>query len=164
VALRVSAWSCATRNAFYMADSIEILPAGWRDWLGVRSLEQACFGPDAWSGLDLFLALVGPSLRLKVVSEKTVVGFAMGEPHPSEGYAWIATLGIAPAFQRRGLGARLLAATEARLTPPLLKLTVRQSNGPAIQLYEKAGYRPVRTWENYYAGGEAGIVMEKQRG
>jgi [ribosomal protein S18]-alanine N-acetyltransferase len=148
-----------------MTAPIAILPAGWRDWAGVRALEKVCFGPDAWGGLDLFLALLGPtSLRLKVMSGKTLVGFAMGEPHPNEGYAWIATLGIAPTFQRQGLGARLLAAVEAGLTPPLLKLTVRQSNLPAIKLYEKAGYRPVHTWENYYAGGEPGIVMEKQRG
>jgi [ribosomal protein S18]-alanine N-acetyltransferase len=147
-----------------MAASIEILPAGWRDWPGVRALEKVCFGPDAWGCLDLFLALLGPSsLRLKVVVDNRVVGFAMGEPHSDAGYAWIATLGIDPAFQRQGLGARLLAAIESRLTPPLLKLTVRQSNLPAIKLYEKAGYTPVHTWENYYAGGEAGIVMEKRR-
>jgi [ribosomal protein S18]-alanine N-acetyltransferase len=148
-----------------MADSFQILPAGWRDWSGVRVLEKVCFGPDAWGRLDLLFALLGPSsLRLKVVAGTRLVGFAMGEPHPEEGYAWIATLGIHPDFQRQGLGARLLGAVEAGLGPPLLKLTVRQSNLPAIKLYEKAGYRPVHTWENYYAGGEAGIVMEKRRG
>ncbi len=147
-----------------MAASVEILPAGWRDWPGVRELEKACFGPDAWGCLDLLLALTGPSsLRLKVVAGKRLVGFAMGDPHPAEGYAWIATLGIHPEFQRQGLGARLLAAVESGLTPPLLKLTVRQSNVPAIKLYENAGYKAVQTWENYYAGGEAGIVMEKRR-
>ena len=112
----------------------------------------------------MFLALLGPaSLRLKVVAGKRIVGFAMGEPHPAEGYAWIATLGIHPDFQRQGLGARLLGVVESRLTSPLLRLTVRQSNLPAIKLYERAGYTPVQTWESYYAGGEAGIVMEKRR-
>jgi ribosomal-protein-alanine N-acetyltransferase len=148
-----------------MAASVDILPAGWRDWPGVRVLEKVCFGPDAWGRLDLLLALLGPaSLRLKVVAGTRLVGFAMGEPHPDQGYAWIATLGIHPDFQRQGLGARLLAAVEAGLTTPLIKLTVRQSNLPAIKLYEKAGYLPVQTWENYYVGGEAGIVMEKRRG
>jgi ribosomal-protein-alanine N-acetyltransferase len=147
-----------------MPPPVEILPAGWRDWPGVRALEKACFGPDAWGRLDLLLALLGSSsLRLKAVAGERVVGFAMGEPHPREGYAWIATLGIHPDFQRQGLGAHLLAAVESGLTPPLIKLTVRQSNLPAIKLYERAGYAPVETWENYYAGGEAGIVMEKRR-
>jgi ribosomal-protein-alanine N-acetyltransferase len=148
-----------------MAVQVEILSAGWRDWPGVRTLEKVCFGPDAWGRLDLLLALLGPSsLRLKMVAGDRIVGFVMGEPHPAEGYAWIATLGIHPTFQRQGLGARLLAAVEARLTQPLLKLTVRQSNLPAIKLYEKAGYTPVQTWDHYYAGGEAGILMEKRRG
>ena len=147
-----------------MAADVEIGPADWRDWAGVRALEKVCFGPDAWGWLDLFLALLGPaSLRRKVVAGRQIVGFAMGEPHSAEGYAWIATLGIHPAFQRRGLGARLLADVEARLTPPLLKLTVRETNGPAIRLYERAGYQAVQTWANYYAGGETGIVMEKRR-
>ncbi len=148
-----------------MTVSVEILPAGWRDWPGVRVLEKVCFGSDAWSCLDLLFALLGPtSLRLKVVAGTRLVGFAVGEPHPDQGYAWIATLGIHPDFQRQGLGARLLAAVESGLTPPLLKLTVRRSNLAAIRLYEKVGYRAVQTWEKYYAGGEAGIVMEKRRG
>jgi len=148
-----------------MTDPIAVLPAGWRDWPGVRVLEKACFGPDAWDGLDLLAALLGSSsLRLKALAGRRVVGFVMGEPHPNEGYAWIATLGVHPEFQRQGIGARLLAETEARMATPLIKLTVRQSNLPAIKLYEKFGYVPVHTWERYYASGEAGIVMEKQRG
>jgi len=148
-----------------MNDSIGISPAGWRDWPGVQALERACFGPDAWGSLDVLTALLGgSSLRLKATAGRRLVGFVMGEPHSAEGYAWIATLGVHPDFQRQGIGARLLRETEARLAPPLLKLTVRQSNLPAIKLYEKFGYLPVHTWERYYASGEAGIVMEKRRG
>jgi ribosomal-protein-alanine N-acetyltransferase len=91
------------------------------------------------------------------------VGFAIGEPHRREGVAWIATLGVHPDFQRRGVGQRLLAELEARLAVPVLKLTVRQSNQAAIALYRKFGYAPVHLWEYYYSGGEAGLVMEKRR-
>ncbi len=148
-----------------MTDQIQILPASWRDWYGIQALEKPCFGPDAWSGLDLFLALLGSSsIRLKAVDGKTVVGFAMGEPHPVEEVAWIATLGVHPAYQRQGIGARLLSEVEARLNLPCLKLTVRQTNLPAIKLYEKFGYRSVQIREGYYASGETGIVMEKKRG
>lgn len=146
-----------------VTDQIEILPATWRDWPGVQALEKTCFGRDAWDGLELFLALIGSSIRLKAVTGERLVGFAMGDPHPHEGYAWIATLGVQPDFQRRGIGARLLAETEARLTPPLLKLTVRPSNTGAIALYQKFGYVSRQTYERYYADGEAGLVMEKIR-
>ncbi len=145
------------------AGRVEILPAGWRDLRGVWALEKACFGRDAWGVIELGLALVNSNVRLKATSGERLVGLVVGEPHPYEGYAWIATIGVHPEFQRRGIGQRLLAEAEARLKVPLLKLTVRQSNTPAIALYQKFGYASVSRWERYYSDGEAGVVMEKNR-
>jgi ribosomal protein S18 acetylase RimI-like enzyme len=142
---------------------IEISPAGWRDLAGVWALERACFGPDAWGLIEVFFALVSPAVRLKVVAGRRLVGFVMGDPRPGQGFSWIATIGVHPDFQRQGIGARLLAAVEAALTTPRVKLTVRRSNLGAIALYEKFGYKSTAIWDHYYAGGEAGIVMEKQR-
>ncbi len=144
--------------------TVTIQPSGWRDLLGVRALEEACFGRDAWSLVDLVFAMVGPGVRLKAVTDGSrLVGFVMGEPKPAQNFAWIATLGVHPDYQRQGIATRLLTEVEARLTVPLIKLTVRQSNDSAIALYQKFGYAPVGRWERYYAGGEAGIVMEKRR-
>jgi ribosomal-protein-alanine N-acetyltransferase len=142
----------------------EIEPAGWRDWRGVAALEQACFQLDAWGPAEIFFALVGRNVRFKAVSDGRVVGFVMGDPQPSQGFSWIATIGVHPDFQRRGIGERLLAAAEAGLTTPRIRLTVRRSNLGAIALYQKFGYKQTTVWEHYYAGGEAGIVMEKQKG
>jgi len=143
--------------------SITLAPAGLRDLFAVHALERAAFGRDAWGLLEIAFALAGPAVRLKAVAEGRLVGFVMGDPRPREGFAWIATIGVHPAYQRRGIGARLLAAVEARLTLPRLKLTVRQSNHGAIALYRRCGYRDVTIWDRYYAGGEAGLVMEKLR-
>jgi ribosomal-protein-alanine N-acetyltransferase len=145
------------------AAEVVILPAGWRDLPGVWALEKACFGRDAWSLMELGLALISPNVRLKATAGVRLVGLVIAEPHPHEGYAWIATIGIHPEFQRQGSGERLLVEAEARLKVPLLKLTVRQSNTPAIALYKKLGYAQVSVWERYYTSGEAGIVMEKRR-
>jgi len=145
-------------------DSLQILPATWRDLLGVWRLEQACFGPDAWGLIEIFFALVSRNVRLKAVSGDRLVGFVMGDPRPSQGYAWIATLGVHPDFQRQGAGSRLLEAAETALKTPLIKLTVRRSNAGAIALYEKFGYQTTAVWDHYYSGGEAGLVMEKERG
>ena len=142
---------------------VEIKAAGWRDLAGVWALETACFGPDAWGLIEVFFALVGPAVRLKAVAGGRLVGFVMGDPRPGQGFSWIATIGVHPDFQRQGIGARLLAAVEAALTTPRVKLTVRRSNLGAIALYEKFGYQSTAIWDHYYAGGEAGIVMEKQR-
>ncbi|MCC7360948.1 MAG: GNAT family N-acetyltransferase [Anaerolineales bacterium] len=145
-----------------MTITVEIVSASLRDLPAVWALEHACFGPDAWSLVDIFFALASPTVRLKAVCGGRLVGFVMGDPHPSRGFAWIATLGVHPDFQRRGIGARLLAATETRLTTPRLKLTVRRSNAAAIALYRKFGYEPVSVLNRYYAKGEAGLLMEKQ--
>jgi ribosomal-protein-alanine N-acetyltransferase len=143
--------------------TVEIEPAGWRDWRGVFALERACFQLDAWGPIEIFFALVGPNVRFKAVSDGRLVGFVMGDPRPSQGFSWIATIGVHPEFQRRGIGARLLAAAEAALTTARIRLTVRRSNVGAIALYQKFGYERTTVWEHYYAGGEAGVVMEKQR-
>jgi [ribosomal protein S18]-alanine N-acetyltransferase len=142
---------------------VEIEPGGWRDWRGVAALEQACFKVDAWGPVEIFFALVGRNVRFKAVSQARLVGFVMGDPQPSQGFSWIATIGVHPDFQRRGIGERLLAAAEAALSTPRIRLTVRRSNLGAIALYQKFGYQQTSVWEHYYAGGEAGIVMEKQK-
>jgi len=143
-------------------DNVEIQPAGWRDWRSVAALERACFQWDAWGPVEIFLALVMPNVRYKAVTQGRLVGFVVGDPQPRQGFSWIATLGVHPDFQRRGIGQRLLAAAEAALTTPRIRLTVRRSNLGAIALYQKFGYQQTTVWEHYYAGGEAGIVMEKK--
>lgn len=140
----------------------EIRPAAWQDFPGVWALERACFGRDAWGPLEITYTLLVGTVRLKIVADDRLVGFAVGEAHRREGEGWITTLGIHPEYQRRGLGKDLLARTEALLSQPVLKLTVRASNAPAIALYRQAGYMPVERIARYYAGGEDGLVMEKR--
>ncbi len=74
---------------------------------------------------------------------------------------WIATIGVDPRYQGRGIGTALLRACEEQLKFPTVKLTVRISNQRAIALYEKEGYRTVDIWKKYYNDGEDGLVMEK---
>ena len=64
----------------------------------------------------------------------------------------------------RGLGGRLLHACEAGMGMPKVKLSVRESNQAAIEMYQRYGYRQVGMWKRYYKGGENGIVMEKVLG
>lgn len=142
---------------------MEIQSASLRDLSALRRLEQVCFEKDAWPLLDLMAVLTWPDvIKLKAVENGEMIGFAACDPRPSEEAGWIATLGVDPRYQRRGIGRALLRACEAKSRLPRMKLTVRLSNEAAISLYEKEGYRSVDIWKRYYNDGEDGLVMEKR--
>lgn len=141
---------------------MDIQPASLRDLNALRKLEQACFEKDAWSLLDLMAVLTWPDvIRLKAVEGGEMVGFVAGDPRPSQDVGWIATIGVDPRYQHRGIGRALLRACEDQMKFSRSKLTVRMSNDNAISLYEQEGYRTVDIWKQYYNDGEDGLVMEK---
>jgi len=141
---------------------MEIQTASLRDLGALRRLEHACFEKDAWPLLDLMAVLTWPDvIRLKAVEDGEMIGFVAGDPRSSQNASWIATIGVDPRYQRRGIGRALLRACEARTRLPRVKLTVRISNQAAITLYEQEGYRSVDIWKKYYNDGEDGLVMEK---
>jgi len=141
---------------------VEIMPATWRDLQELRHLEQACFQQDAWPLLDVIGVLSFPGVvRLKAVIAGKMVGFIAGEVRKPEDLAWIATIGVLPAFQRRGIGSALLNACEENLGVERIRLSVRAGNNTAIRLYESFGYRQVGSWPDYYRGGVDAVVLEK---
>src|SRR5512145_1245373 len=134
---------------------MEIQPAGLRDLGALRRLEHACFEKDAWPIFDLVAVLTWPEvIRLKAVEGGNLIGFVAGDPRPSQGYAWIATIGVDPGYQRRGIGRSLLRACEEQIKQPRVRLTVRMSNNGAISLYQQEGYRTFDVWKAYYNDGE----------
>ena len=141
---------------------MEIQTASIRDLRALRRLENACFDKDAWPLLDLIAVLTWPEvIRLKADEDGQLIGFIAGDPRPSKGVAWVATIGVDPRYQRRGVGRALLRACEEQVNLPRIKLTVRLSNRIAVSLYEKEGYRTIDVWKAYYDDGEDGLVMEK---
>jgi ribosomal protein S18 acetylase RimI-like enzyme len=143
---------------------MEILPASIRDLGPLRHVEQACFPKDAWPLLDLLAVLTWPEvIRLKAVENGSMIGFIAGDPRPADNLAWIATIGVLPEYQRRGIGRALLLACEEKLPQPRIRLCVRVSNVGAIEMYKKQGYYSVDTWKEYYNDKENALVMEKIR-
>jgi len=92
------------------------------------------------------------------------VGFVFGDRRRAQGIGWIASIGVHPAYQGRGVGSRLLAACERALATPQVRLTLRLSNTTARRVYDAAGYVEIGRLERYYRDGEDGIVMEKLLG
>jgi len=143
----------------------QILPAGLGDLTGLVALERTCFSKDAWPLLDLMAALTLPGMiRLKAVIAGRMVGFVGGDPHPDEGFGWITTIGVDPEHRGVGIGAALLAACEAAMQVPQVRLCVRRDNQVAISLYEQKGYQCTGVWQHYYNDGEDALVYEKKIG
>lgn len=141
---------------------MQILPATLLDLSALRKLEHECFEKDAWPLLDLIAVLTWPDIiRLKVLENNEMIGFAACDPRSSQSVAWIATIAVVPRYQRQGIGRMLLRACEERVRQPRLKLSVRMSNHGAISLYEKEGYHSVEVWGRYYSDNEDALVMEK---
>jgi ribosomal-protein-alanine N-acetyltransferase len=143
---------------------MEIISATIRDLNALRKLERICFKKDSWPLFDLIAVLTFPDVvRLKAVEKSQMIGFVAGDPRPSQGFSWIATIAVLPAYRRKGVGRALLHACEAQLRTPRLRLSVRATNQSAINLYEQEGYRTTDMWKAYYNDGEDAIVMEKPR-
>ena len=160
-------------------DLVTITPATWRDFRDVLALERVCFEGDSWPWIDIMAALTFPdAVRLKACIRGTVtepsegaggdgpkaIGFIFGDRRRSQGLGWIASIGVHPAYQRRGVGTRLLTACEKALGTPQVRLTLRPSNLAARRVYDAAGYVEIGRLERYYRDGEDGIMMEKLLG
>ena len=144
--------------------TIEIIPATIRDLNSLRRLEKVCFPQDAWAVFDLVAVLTFPNvIRMKAVHEGKMIGFIAGDPRPSEGFSWIATVGVLPDYRRQGIGRRLLHLCEEQLPTARVRLSVRISNEEAIQLYRQEGYQTINIWEKYYDDDSDAVVMEKSR-
>ena len=92
-----------------------------------------------------------------------MLGFYMEAPTPSaEVVADLLALAVLPAFQRRGIGSKLLALVievAERVAPSsrimALRLTVAETNVSAQRLYARAGFRVVEGSATYDRGQRA---------
>ena len=134
------------------------------DMRALHRLEGVIFPLDAYPYFDLTLMFIWPGvINLKIAApDGSMAGFASCTRGLSRERGWIITLGIAPAHQQRGLGAYLLDVCEKRLKRPVVLLTVREGNTPAVRLYQRAGYQTIERKWGYYRDGETGLVMEKK--
>lgn len=102
-------------------------------------------------------------LNLKLVVDDTMVAFAITQTVLDE--ATLFDLAVHPDFQRRGFGRMLLEHVIADLEQRgmlTLWLEVRQSNQPAISLYQALGFNDVSIRRDYYpaaVGREDAIIM-----
>lgn len=112
--------------------------------------------------LDMIGVLTLPQVvRFKVQEGSKMIGFVAGDVRWLERVGWIATICVHPGYRGKGVGKALLSLCEQKMAMPRVKLTVRESNQTAIDLYKRSGYLETGQWKRYYKGGENAVVMEK---
>ena len=118
----------------------------------VAAIERACFSPP-WSEALLEQELYHDTVSLIVAQgeDDTVLGYAALQVILDEGC--LEKIAVDARFRRQGVAEELLRAFlrfgAAKLS--FITLEVRESNAPAIGLYEKLGFQKVGRRKNYYA-------------
>ncbi|MFB6131169.1 MAG: ribosomal protein S18-alanine N-acetyltransferase [Salinigranum sp.] len=143
-------------------DEVRIRRAEQADLLDVFRIERASF-PQPWpfSAFEGFLDEPG---FLVAVRGAEVVGYVVGDLTPNYGrdIGHIKDLAVQSDARERGVGRALLERALTLLAvggAALVKLEVRESNGPALSLYRDLGFEVLRRVQRYYADGEDALVM-----
>ncbi|MBR4953335.1 MAG: ribosomal protein S18-alanine N-acetyltransferase [Oscillospiraceae bacterium] len=114
-------------------------------------LEKICFSLP-WTADMIRSELNNPScLYLAAVDGDTLVGYIGVQTVLDEGY--INNVAVRPEYRRQGIAAALISllVEQARaIGLAFMTLEVRESNAPAISLYEKLGFTTVGRRKNYY--------------
>jgi [ribosomal protein S18]-alanine N-acetyltransferase len=141
---------------------ISIGPMKRRHVRDVLAIERRVY-PRPWSAALFFSEISQKSSRFYIVSHhgRTLIGYGGLMVHLEE--AHVTTVAVAPEYQHRKVGSRVLSALleEARgRDARTVALEVRVANWPAQRLYSWFGFRPVGVRKNYYAEtGEDALVM-----
>ena len=131
----------------------------------LSKIEKACFS-DPWSVVLIRECLDNPSLyRLYAAEDEDgVFGYSVMSLVLDE--AGIDNLAVLPGHRRSGAGSALLSQmlSDARmLSAESAVLEVRESNTPAIALYERFGFQQVGFRKNYYENPTEGAKLYSLR-
>lgn len=132
----------------------------------VLAIEAAAYPGQPWSATAFWSELGQLDSRhyLVALHEGAVVGYAGLCDYPDE--AWVQTLAVAPAVQRRGVGGLLLRALleeAGRRSQPVVQLEVRASNAVAQRLYARHGFARTGLRRRYYPPtGEDAVLMTRR--
>lgn len=118
-----------------------------KDVFGVWEIENACFSMP-WSEKDFYDELENPFGLTFVAEEKgEIIGFV--NLRKIGGELYINNVAVKEGSRKKGVAKMLLSQIENE-DYDFITLEVRESNLPAIRLYESAGYERVGIRKNFY--------------
>ena len=130
----------------------------------IAEIERLCFS-DPWSENSIRYELTNPlSLWLVAICNGKVAGYVGSQSVMDE--ADMMNIAVHPDYRRQGVARELVAELTDALAEKgvkILALEVRQSNAPAIALYEQLGFQQVGLRPNYYRNPrENALIMRKE--
>jgi ribosomal-protein-alanine N-acetyltransferase len=136
----------------------DVMPGDVAD---LARLHARCFPFEPWDQAALARLIALPAARARLIEtpQGEKLGFLLAQLAGGEGE--ILTLCVDENSRRRGIARALLAdlaniAREAQSAR--LVLEVAADNGPALQLYETAGFMPIGRRPGYYRRFQAGAA------
>lgn len=147
-------------------NSVEEKSAFTKDIISqLSALDKACVGADGWSA-ESFASEIDKEngLVLFIADGESVIALLSG--YTAVGEADITSVAVSDKYRRKGLATELISEFE-RLLPDDTEdifLEVRESNTPAVKLYEKNGFEKLSVRKNFYScPRENAVVMKKGR-
>lgn len=125
----------------------------------VENIEKICFA-HAWTRADLEAQLTLDTSHFVVATvDEKVVGYMGLQVFCGEGY--VTNIAVLPEYRRQGI-AKMLIEKQLQNEMSFITLEVRESNLPAIKLYESCGFENVGIRPKFYSNPtENAIIMTK---
>lgn len=146
--------------------SFMLRPAGLDDLAALVDLEARCFSYDRLSRRNFHYMLTRANAVLILAeNDRQVAGYALVLFHQNTSLARLYSIAVDSEARGHRLGQRLLEAAEAEAVErdcAYLRLEVRPDNAAAIALYERNGYLPFATVEDYYEDHSQALRFEKR--
>ena len=143
---------------------MRILPMNESHVAQIAELEKICFS-DPWSENSVASELNNPLSVWLVAEENGIVcGYVGSQTVLYE--TDMMNIAVHPDFRRKGIAAALIAELVRLLKERgsrILRLEVRESNAPAISLYETMGFTQLGLRKNYYRNPkENALILGKE--
>lgn len=133
------------------------------------AIDQKCFAPGIAYPRRELAAYIQRRGSFTIVAERTadpypIAGFIVAEAS-RRGIGHIITIDVLPGSRRSGLGSKLLAAAEGRLSQAkchAMMLETAVDNASALAFYKRHQYSVRKTIPRYYSNGVDALVLEKE--
>ncbi len=137
---------------------MSVRPAQEKDCDAMAAIHRTCL-PQDWRAEALHAWLEHPTYRIWVAEKDgAIAGYLVAQVMPPE--AEVVTIAIDEPYRRQGLAQQLMQVLIQTKGVHVCRLDVSDTNQAAQQLYARLGFVKTGLRPDYYADGDAAVVMQ----